>query len=267
MSLLSEPSSLIWPRQGTWDLGCAYELPTSAAATDGIGSSYLLPTPVARDDGKTPEAHRRMKARLKGGARTRITSLAVLARANFEQPTEPLLPTPQAQDYRRAPDWGKDDRGSGGDDLTTTVARLMPTPQARDYKGRNQRDDASCLPGAIHLLPTPTANEQNPGAGGELRAALTHGRGRRNRTGTDTWGRPNQGRSPKLLPTPTAQDAEASGSRNLEGSKAHAGVSLTDAVRFGNSKTPRGESTSEPSGDGNESSDGQHHYQLTIEDA
>jgi hypothetical protein len=29
---------------------------------------------------------------------------------------------------------------------------LLPTPQARDYKGRNQRDDTSCLPGAIvHL--------------------------------------------------------------------------------------------------------------------
>lgn len=41
----------------------------------------------------------------------------------------------------------------------------------------------------------------------------------------------------KLLPTPTSQ-ADA-GSRNLPGSKAHAGVSLSDAVRFGNSNTPR----------------------------
>lgn len=269
MSLLSEPSWLTWPKQGTWDLGCAYELPTSADATSGSGSSFLLPTPVARDDGKSPEAHRAMKARLKGGARTRITSLAVLARADFEQPTEPLLPTPQAADYRRAGDFEKPERGSGGDDLVTTVARLMPTPQARDYKGRNQRDDASCLPGAVNLLPTPTANEQNPGAGGELRAALTHGPSRRNLTGVDSWGRPNRGRG-KLLPTPTAQDSEASGSRNLEGSKAHAGVSLTDAIRFGNSTTRRGtagESTTSPSDDGNEPSDDQHHVQLTIEDA
>jgi len=42
-----------------------------------------------------------------------------------------------------------------------------------------------------------------------------------------------------LWPTPTAGDAKGSGSRNLPGSKAHAGVSLTDAVRFGNSNTPR----------------------------
>ena len=42
-----------------------------------------------------------------------------------------------------------------------------------------------------------------------------------------------------LWPTPTAKDADASGSRNLPGSKAHPGVSLTDAVRSGNSTTPR----------------------------
>lgn len=45
----------------------------------------------------------------------------------------------------------------------------------------------------------------------------------------------------KRWPTPTAGDAKSSGSRNLAGSKAHAGVSLTDAVLFGNSKTSRGE--------------------------
>lgn len=40
-------------------------------------------------------------------------------------------------------------------------------------------------------------------------------------------------------PTPTEGDAKSSGSRNLEGSKAHPGVSLTDAAMFGNSTTPR----------------------------
>lgn len=43
----------------------------------------------------------------------------------------------------------------------------------------------------------------------------------------------------RFWPTPTAGDAKGSGSRNLPGSKAHAGVSLTDFVRFGNSNTPR----------------------------
>lgn len=39
----------------------------------------------------------------------------------------------------------------GGPDRVGTV-NLLPTPTARDHKGRNQRDDDSCLPGA--LLPT-----------------------------------------------------------------------------------------------------------------
>ena len=39
-------------------------------------------------------------------------------------------------------------------------------------------------------------------------------------------------------PTPTAGDAKSSGSRNLPGSKAHAGTSLTDYVR-GSSSIPR----------------------------
>lgn len=34
---------------------------------------------------------------------------------------------------------------------------LLPTPTARDHKGRNQRSDSTCLPGAVDLLPTPTA--------------------------------------------------------------------------------------------------------------
>jgi hypothetical protein len=58
----------------------------------------LLPTPTANDDNKSPEAHMRMKARMPDGPRKRITSLAVLARAEFRQP---LLPTPGAWLGRR----------------------------------------------------------------------------------------------------------------------------------------------------------------------
>lgn len=43
----------------------------------------------------------------------------------------------------------------------------------------------------------------------------------------------------KLLPTPTVGDAKASGSRRHQGSKAHAGVSLTDVVVHG--RTVHGE--------------------------
>ena len=42
-----------------------------------------------------------------------------------------------------------------------TVASLLPTPTSRDHKGRNQRDDATCLTGA--LLPTPRATDGTNG--------------------------------------------------------------------------------------------------------
>jgi hypothetical protein len=49
----------------------------------------LWPTPCAQEDGKSPEAHLAMKARMKGGPRHTVTSLAVAAK---------LWPTPQAHD-------------------------------------------------------------------------------------------------------------------------------------------------------------------------
>lgn len=42
-----------------------------------------------------------------------------------------------------------------------------------------------------------------------------------------------------LWPTPLESDANAGGNRNTASSRAHAGVSLTDAVRAGDSNTPR----------------------------
>ncbi len=47
-------------------------------------------------------------------------------------------------------------------------------------------------------------------------------------------------------PTPTAGDSKASGSRNAEGSSANPGVSLTDAIRTGDSFGRRGRSTEKP---------------------
>ena len=56
--------------------------------------------------------------------------------------------------------------------------------------------------------------------------------------GTGQNGCPGDGRE-KYWPTPTVGDSRAAGSRNLEGSAVHAGVSLTDAVLHGGSTTPR----------------------------
>ena len=92
---------------------------------------------------------------------------------------------------------------------------LMPTPVAMDSAGimtpeeRAEYGHGSYLRDLMHLLPTPMANQENPGAGGELRAAITHGPSRRNETGIDTWGRPNNGRTGE--PTnPPSDDGSAS---------------------------------------------------------
>ena len=87
-------------------------------------------------------------------------------------------------------------------------------------------DDSGCW------LPTPSAtsygssNNGRRGDGSTFRLA----------------GKPSlntMAKSGNWIPTPTAGDAKSSGSQNLPGSKAHAGVSLTDFVRHGNSSTPR----------------------------
>ncbi len=173
-SLGSGPSQVTWPRSGTAFDGAASERQISALRTvasesssllptpmanEGraalefdpqaynasgrslqtlalaIGRDGLLPTPVAKDDGKSPEAHRQMKANLPGGARTSITSLAVLARADFVQPAGPLLPTPTGDDANNVT------RESGDfQSLAREANLLMPTPSSRDRKGKSARD-------------------------------------------------------------------------------------------------------------------------------
>ena len=51
-------------------------------------------------------------------------------------------------------DWGTATELQG---QARPAARLLPTPTSRDHKGRNQRDDETCLTGA--LLPTPRATD------------------------------------------------------------------------------------------------------------
>jgi hypothetical protein len=69
--------------------------PQRGGPSYGLEDAVLLwPTPVAHDDGKTPQAHLAMKARMPGGPRHAITSLTVAIKA-MEQG---MWPTPQARD-------------------------------------------------------------------------------------------------------------------------------------------------------------------------
>lgn len=105
------------------------------------------------------------------------------------------------------------------------------------------------------LLPTPTASYAD--RGGQYRSA-------------NADGGPHLEEALALLPTPTAGDAKSAGSRNLPGSAANPGVSLSDLFRTGGSTTPRrstGAATSPPSAAGSESSAAPLPGQLTIEEA
>lgn len=140
----------------------------------------------------------------------------------------PLLPTPAVNDMGAAytpetwDEWtatmkAKHNNGNGhGKSLNVEAQRLLPTPTTRDTKGDNQRQDETCLTGA--LLPIPRATD-------------------------GTKGGPNQRGSSgdlmlpsavsQLLPTPRALDA--TGVRGVtdnrsDESNARAGESLTDAA-------------------------------------
>ena len=107
-------------------------------------------------------------------------------------------------------------------------------------------------------FPTPTSSERsginpNTGRGSGLSKFVKEGEKFPTPTTQEAKGVPYHGKKgerPRDLtllghvqkfPTPTAGDANSAGSRNLEGSKANAGVSLTDKVVYGNSETPREE--------------------------
>jgi hypothetical protein len=43
-------------------------------------------------------------------------------------------------------------------------AKLLPTPTSRDHKGRNQRDDDTCLPGALASISSSAVSPASPSA-------------------------------------------------------------------------------------------------------
>ena len=205
----SELSWPIWPRQGMTVGGVAFELPMLVPRIGGSGCS-LLPTPGANDS-TGAEGETRLLRRV--GSRTGGPALRDLPR---------LLPTPVVTDSygsrrstARTEDWVSHPGTSLTDALwevqgrlTDTQGNLLPTPTTQDAHnnaGASQQDRNSEALNVVaaKLLPTPVANPGNPGAGGELRAAIAHGEGRRNETGTDSFGRPNRGRPPTGVSTPT----------------------------------------------------------------
>jgi hypothetical protein len=145
-----------WPTSGFISNGVAYALPTWEPATDVSASSSLLLTPVASEGEKATFQQ--------GSAQRALTGQPFLTnqiRDVYELNTK-LLPTPEAKLGSSVPDYAKAARGSGGNDLQTTVSlNLLPTPKASDGAkgGPNQRGSSGDLTmpsAAVKIFQTPS---------------------------------------------------------------------------------------------------------------
>jgi hypothetical protein len=148
----------------------------------------LLPTPVANDDNKSVEAHLRMKSNMPGGPRSKITSLAVMARGG-------LLPTPSTMDHieRKPEQWEDRKRNKAAQGINLQVPliialqKMLPTPCCHDTRdGTALRTNNNMMEGGRHgvnlchlaahgMLPTPnvdSADTLSPSASANMAARI-----------------------------------------------------------------------------------------------
>lgn len=217
-SLLEESgeSCTTWPKQGMWDRGAAYELPTSEPLTvvSASSSSRDLPTPTSRD--WKGQNQRNDDTCLPGAVMLLPTPMAYETDPSDELVEEIRANIDPNDPHHRLYLEGR--KWFSQRTLSRIAPALLPTPSANDSTGAEKetrearQEDGTGGPSLRDLpklLPTPVANPDNPGTGGELRAAIVHGEERRNETGIDTMGRPNLGRPSKLLPTPMGNQGRA----------------------------------------------------------
>jgi hypothetical protein len=120
----------------------------------------------------------------------------------------------------------------------TQVAKIWPTPTAQDAKndgGPSQWErNSDPLNVAVKKWPTPDASQR-----GARKLDLVESDSTVRRRGAGQVRGIDLETAAQRFPTPTAGDASRAGNRNNPHSKAHAGVSLTDAALTGDSSTPR----------------------------
>jgi hypothetical protein len=190
----SGESCTTWPRQGTWDRGYVWELPTSGPLTDASASSSLLPTPdgAVFNDGQSTEAYLERKRRELakgyngngGGTSLAMTTKLLHEGVDPEAWRGQLLPTPNASDDKGGEGptrWARQEEGSTGGPALKDIAHLLPTPTVQD--GENtagpsqfERNTPPLNAVATQLLPTPSAAD---GDGGRLDNEETFRSGRR----------------------------------------------------------------------------------------
>lgn len=165
----------------------------------------LWPTPVAHDDGKSPEAHLAMKARMKGGPRHTITSLTVMVKAGDQG----LWPTPRNAGF---------DAGGhrGRADSTHAAVKMWPTASATDGEGSRTVPEGTTFTGR-----RPDGKKAQIGLQTATRfwptATATDARGSRNVTSgrTDPDSKHHSGTTltdaTRVWPTPTTRDFKGTG--------------------------------------------------------
>ena len=145
---------LIWKGKVTPQGRLLFQLVASTHHTGGIESG-LLATPVGQDDNKSPGAHLRMKARMKGGPRYKPTSLQVQIA---------MLATPQATDIRsdlRKPGERSEKANKGGCVNLREQIAMLPTPQANEKNQYHSKDKGVALSRQIAMLPTPQEDDSS----------------------------------------------------------------------------------------------------------
>lgn len=216
----SEPYLQTWPNSGWMRSGRCSELTTLGLRTggSGYGSSPIYPTPSATEYGSSQNGIN--STRPSAGT----PSLETMARrGSWPTPSTAMNAGFTRDDEKRAAvSSGGHRRGHCGNELLRRVeARAWPTPRAEDSESTGaHRGSPDTLTSAVRWSTPTTRDAESP-------AKITRGAG--------SLDRGNELVRPLglqvLWPTPCSTDANGAGSRNVEGSLAHAGVSLTDAVR------------------------------------
>lgn len=158
-----------WPKQGTWDLGFAYELLTLERLMVASESSSLLPTPSAFESTPTPEYVEELQANLDDPFKRH-------SQRTLSRMVPALLPTPGSNDHTGAEGETRDARresGPTGGPSLRDLPKLLPTPTVQDGENtagpsQYERNLPHLLEDETRLLPTPQSAD---GAGGRNETA------------------------------------------------------------------------------------------------
>lgn len=262
----SGESCTTWPRQGTWDLGFAWELPTSGPPTDASESSSLLPTPSAYESTPTDEYSEEVREHLLDThRRLYLPGRKWHSQRTLSRMAGALLPTPGASDENGGEGPTRDARrvaGTTGGPTLKDIGHLLPTPTTQDGANtggpsQSERNTPPLNAVAPTLLPTPSASD---GTGGRIDNPETVESGKRpSGAKAELTLRSAIVHKTDLLPTPTSQDARQNALNEAEAQR------NPNTMWATMNRVSSGAHTGQPSSDGRPSSADVHPDQLTIE--